>query len=314
MSLSDTSVESTHSRRSQGSANIQGSMLERTRKIPSHWTIDEERALIDYLSSNKSGAGDGLTFKMTTFQGAAEHIKKTFTHQHGGEKTADSCKTKWGNLKSAYGVVVNIKKTSGFSWSDEHGAGITDEHGDTWDRYAKGHPGAAPYKTKGFPHFSTLDQMIPQELISAKGKYTTHQPKARTQAVAGPSPSESSSSAMGPPGGYWPLLPQSSTPTATSGMEPAHRHALPPPSTPTSVETHASHGVIWRVTLGVHSTNLQHHSVCYPQVFHYEAQLSHAMRAIPALHDVYACTRVPALEHPIVPAIQKHPSTVHQAL
>ncbi|KAG1890645.1 uncharacterized protein F5891DRAFT_986895 [Suillus fuscotomentosus] len=82
-------------------------MLERTRKIPAHWTIDEERAPIDYLSSNKSGAGDGLSFKMTTFQGAAEHIKKTFTHQRGGEKTTDSCKMKWGNLKSAYGVVVN---------------------------------------------------------------------------------------------------------------------------------------------------------------------------------------------------------------
>ncbi|KAG1899232.1 uncharacterized protein F5891DRAFT_1190036 [Suillus fuscotomentosus] len=58
-----------------------------------------------------------------------------------------------------------------------------------------------------------------------------------------------------------------------------------------AVETHASHGVIWRVTLGVHSTNLQHHSVCYPQIFHYEAQLSRATRAIPALHDVCACTR-----------------------
>ncbi|KAG1890642.1 uncharacterized protein F5891DRAFT_986892 [Suillus fuscotomentosus] len=98
-------------------------------------------------------------------------------------------------------------------------------------------PSTVPYKTKGFPYFSALDQMIPQELIYAKGKYTTRQPKARTQAVAGPSPSESSSAAMGSPSGYWPIPPQPSTPTATSGMEPVHRHALPPPSTPTGSTT-----------------------------------------------------------------------------
>ncbi|KAG1849350.1 hypothetical protein C8R48DRAFT_778593 [Suillus tomentosus] len=69
--------------------------------------------------------------------------------------------------------------------------------------------------------------------------------------------------------------------------------------------------------VGVHSTNLQHHPVCYPQLILYEAQLSRAMchaRTLPAPHDVYAHARVPALERPIVPAIQKHPSTVHQVL
>ncbi|KAG1786053.1 uncharacterized protein HD556DRAFT_1450034 [Suillus plorans] len=58
------------------------------------------------------------------------------------------------------------------------------------------------------------------------------------------------------------------------------------------VETRASHCVIWHFPLGSIQHDLQHHSVCYPQLFPYEAQLSHAMRSmrarLPALYDVYA--------------------------
>jgi len=40
-----------------------------------------------------------MTFKATTFRAAAEHIKQKFAHQQGGEKTAEACKTKWGNVR-----------------------------------------------------------------------------------------------------------------------------------------------------------------------------------------------------------------------
>ncbi|KAG1802816.1 uncharacterized protein HD556DRAFT_1437881 [Suillus plorans] len=68
---------------------------------------------------------------------------------------------------------------------------------------------------------------------------------------------------------------------------------------------------------GVHCTNLQHHSVCYLQLSLYEAQLSRTMRTMRAPFPrfaMYICVCVPALDRPIAPAFQKHPSTVHQAL
>ena len=99
MPHSDSSVESTRSHRSQGPVNIvPGLTSERTRKVPARWTVDEERSLIDYLSNHKSEAGDAMNFKMTTFRAAAEHIKQAYAHQQGGEKTADACRTKWGNV------------------------------------------------------------------------------------------------------------------------------------------------------------------------------------------------------------------------
>ncbi|KAG2045383.1 hypothetical protein BDR06DRAFT_1015737 [Suillus hirtellus] len=67
----------------------------------------------------------------------------------------------------------------------------------------------------------------------------------------------------------------------------------------------------------VHSMNLQCHSVRYLQQFLYEAQLSRATRAMRAPFPrfaMYMRVHVPALVRPIAPAIQKHPSTVHQAL
>ncbi|KAG1828468.1 hypothetical protein EV424DRAFT_1344718 [Suillus variegatus] len=70
------------------------------------------------------------------------------------------------------------------------------------------------------------------------------------------------------------------------------------------------------ITPGVYSTNLQHHSVYCLQQFLYEAQLSRAMRAMRAPFPrfaMYTHARVPALARPMAPAIQMHPSTVHQA-
>jgi hypothetical protein len=32
---------------------------------------------------------------------------------------------------------MNIKTQSGFTWSDEYGAGVVAEDSDAWDRYAK---------------------------------------------------------------------------------------------------------------------------------------------------------------------------------
>ncbi|KAG1848378.1 hypothetical protein C8R48DRAFT_557279, partial [Suillus tomentosus] len=126
-----------------------------------HWTHDEEARFLQYLLTHKAQAGDTMSFKKSTFQGAAADISQVFHNQRGGEKTANVCKTKWTNLKASYNTIINIKKTSGFSWSNKLGAGITDAHGDIWEKYVKNSPAAKPFKTKGFLHFNTIDQIMP---------------------------------------------------------------------------------------------------------------------------------------------------------
>ncbi|KIK77789.1 hypothetical protein PAXRUDRAFT_776420 [Paxillus rubicundulus Ve08.2h10] len=60
----------------------------------------------------------------------------------------DGCRSEWTTLKAAYHAVVDIKNTSGFTWSDDQG----------W------HPAARPFKNKGFKHFHTIEQMMPEIL------------------------------------------------------------------------------------------------------------------------------------------------------
>jgi hypothetical protein len=81
------------------------------------------------------------------------------------------------------------------------------------------------------------------------------------------------------------------------------------------VRNNASHRVIWRFSLGntwhelaaplwVLSAAIPIRGAAFPR------NARHA-RTLPALHDARA---FPRLKRPIAPAIQKHPSTVHQAL
>ncbi|KAG2160043.1 uncharacterized protein EDB93DRAFT_1261280 [Suillus bovinus] len=215
MSTSDASVSSTRSLQSQGPVNEKDmlSRSERTCKAPAHWTHEEEARFLQYLLTHKAQAGDTMSFKNTTFQAAADDINQSFPAQHGGAKTASVCKTKWTNLKDSYNAVINIKKTSGFSWSDELGAGITDAHGDIWEKYVKNSPAAKLFKTKGFSHFNTIDQIMPQGPSTARGKFVKHQPQA-SSAMPSVAPSESSSSILMPP----PLYPPGHTPTMSNSM------------------------------------------------------------------------------------------------
>ncbi|KAG1834487.1 hypothetical protein EV424DRAFT_1532215 [Suillus variegatus] len=171
---------------------------DRSRKAPVHWTHDEEARFLQYLLTHKVQAGDTMSFKKSTFQGAADDISQAFPNQRGGGKTA--------NLKASYNAIINIKKTSGFSWSNELGAGIMDAHGDIWEKYVKNSPAAKPFKTKGFSHFDTIDQIMPHGPSAAKGKFVKHQPQAGLMVPAAPSELSSSSTVMMPPPLY-PLTP-----------------------------------------------------------------------------------------------------------
>ncbi|KIN94467.1 hypothetical protein M404DRAFT_50215, partial [Pisolithus tinctorius Marx 270] len=66
-----------------------------TRKKAAVWTTEEEGALLDFLASHLSQAGDG-NFKKATWNAAAAHM----AHNHplgpdNGDKTAESCERKF---------------------------------------------------------------------------------------------------------------------------------------------------------------------------------------------------------------------------
>ncbi|KAG2342368.1 hypothetical protein BDR05DRAFT_1000997 [Suillus weaverae] len=197
-SMSDiSSAGSARSLRSQVSLNdadIPASTS--SRKAFTKWTEHDETLLIQFLANHKSEAGDTFSYKQMTFTEAAKYINDLSKHKKGAPKSRDPCKTKWTNLKAAYYAVVDIKKTSGFSWSDETGAGITDDHGDVWDKYVKTHHSAAKsFKNKGFSHFNDMDTFMSTGKGAAKKKFVTRQPKAR-----GESPSLMPPLLVPPPG------------------------------------------------------------------------------------------------------------------
>ncbi|KAI0706337.1 hypothetical protein C8Q76DRAFT_594344, partial [Earliella scabrosa] len=81
----------------------------------------------------KASGGDGANFTKAVFTAAA--VKLASRRYKGAEKSWESCKNKWGKLRNAYWAVVELKKASGFSYDDEHGAGITRECEDVWKEF-----------------------------------------------------------------------------------------------------------------------------------------------------------------------------------
>ena len=54
------------------------------------WTVNDETVLIDYLDEHQAEAGDGLSFKMSTWNGAAVKVAESTTK--GGPKDGTGCK------------------------------------------------------------------------------------------------------------------------------------------------------------------------------------------------------------------------------
>ncbi|KAG1893067.1 uncharacterized protein F5891DRAFT_1196881 [Suillus fuscotomentosus] len=51
-----------------------------------------------------------------------------------------------------------------------------DTHGDIWEKYVKNSPAVKPFKTKGFSHFNTINQIMPHGPSAAKGKFVKYLP------------------------------------------------------------------------------------------------------------------------------------------
>ncbi|KAG2055816.1 hypothetical protein BDR06DRAFT_970600 [Suillus hirtellus] len=143
-----------------------------SRKAPTMWIKAEETTFLEFLLQALPASGDEC-FKASTFNQAYVHLKIKHPHQRGTEKVGTVCKNKWTSLKKAYQSVVEIKYTSGFTWSDNHEAGIMDKKDDL-------HSHIRPFMMKGFDHFNIIQQLM---LSKSKGSYTTD------NALPGPPPS-----------------------------------------------------------------------------------------------------------------------------
>ena len=61
------------------------------------WVLPEEERLIEYLEGHKAEAGDGLNYKMATYNLAAREIAGLL--QKGPAKTGKSVKRKWSVVR-----------------------------------------------------------------------------------------------------------------------------------------------------------------------------------------------------------------------
>ncbi|KAF8067521.1 hypothetical protein FPV67DRAFT_1416453 [Lyophyllum atratum] len=113
-----------------------------------YWTDSDEKKLIEFLLEHKAQSGDGANYKAATWNAASQHMADPAA-ERGAPKTANSCKNKWSALRKTFRVVQAIKSQSGWTWSTDGGACITEDSKVIWDAYVKKNPGAAPFKNKG---------------------------------------------------------------------------------------------------------------------------------------------------------------------
>lgn len=57
------------------------------------WTLADETTFIGFLHEHKAAAGDGTSFKVTTFEATGAVLETKWTK--GGPKTVKACSNKW---------------------------------------------------------------------------------------------------------------------------------------------------------------------------------------------------------------------------
>jgi hypothetical protein len=143
------------------------------------WTTEDETTLLEFLFQHRASAGDGSSFKMTTFHGAVPVLEATRTK--GGPKTAKSCQNKWAmvcrllfyllsqflttfQLRRIWRTIQDIKSQSGWTWSNTHGANISPDMENHWATFLKSHPLAKPFKNHGWIHLDQITLIMPATL------------------------------------------------------------------------------------------------------------------------------------------------------
>ncbi|KIO09537.1 hypothetical protein M404DRAFT_131279, partial [Pisolithus tinctorius Marx 270] len=162
--MSGSSAGSTHSLHSHGLTinplDLQNPLPPpRTRKKAAVWTTEEEGTLLDFLASHLSQASDG-NFKKATWNTAAAHM----AHNHPPVVISFFFFALLTiiQLKKSYYAIADLKSVaSGFAYDDKHSAMILLDNTDLWDRYVKVHKDTKPFRNSGFPHFASVELLLP---------------------------------------------------------------------------------------------------------------------------------------------------------
>ncbi|CAA7262417.1 unnamed protein product [Cyclocybe aegerita] len=119
-------------------------MAQNQHDAPAYWTKEDETRLLNFLFDHLASGGDGANFKKTTFQLA-------------------SVENKWNMLHRTFCAIQAIKDYTGWNWTDEGGANITEtsSHYQDWLKFVKIHKLAAPFMSKGWAHLDKMTQIMP---------------------------------------------------------------------------------------------------------------------------------------------------------
>ncbi|KIO01398.1 hypothetical protein M404DRAFT_53652, partial [Pisolithus tinctorius Marx 270] len=132
------------------------------------WNVEEEISLLEFLLKSLPCAGNG-GFKDTVFKAAVAHLRAKFPVYKGAPRHTSACQSQYhGDLKRTYALVNDLRSASGWTWSDEHGCGITDDNDPQWLAWVHANCKVEKFKNTGWPHLHLMDQLLPG---TEKGKY-----------------------------------------------------------------------------------------------------------------------------------------------
>ncbi|KAJ6601683.1 hypothetical protein B0H10DRAFT_2196129 [Mycena sp. CBHHK59/15] len=142
------------------------------RKEPADWASNPEDLthVLDFLHEQRSRVGDGGNFDKTVMNEAAAHMASNWPPKKGGPKTAGSTATKWKVMRKLYEQILQAKQKAypgalGWTYTDELGFNVTDDDQEAWSNFAKAHPHFKPFATRGWPHFTTVDEIVPSHAL-----------------------------------------------------------------------------------------------------------------------------------------------------
>lgn len=137
------------------------------------WCDQTESRLVDYVSTNRSEAADGMSFKKSFWERVAKDIAKIEAPAQK-PKSAKSCAQKWSNLKAECLLVMALKRLSGIQWDETLGfnVGATSNRSEgtaleIFEEYILKNPKAAKFKRKGFPLYEAIFDLLPSKARGA---------------------------------------------------------------------------------------------------------------------------------------------------
>ncbi|KAJ7732370.1 hypothetical protein DFH07DRAFT_780974 [Mycena maculata] len=139
----------------------------------SSWSHNDITVLLEYLVQHKAEAGDGCSFKATTFRGAVIAVNAIRTK--GGPKDHTSCATKYSSV---------IMTMSGWAWDETKGVDVTSATQGTWDAFVAANPLASRFRNRGWPYYHLFLPLMPTK---AKGTHA-FRPAMGVVAQGGESP------------------------------------------------------------------------------------------------------------------------------